>query len=72
MATNRVIERDICRDVDHRENILEERGQDRTSRETTSFFRISFQGNGFGSDGQKGVANLLVAYFETDDGIFNG
>ena len=51
MATIRAIERDVYGDVYHSEDILEERGQERTSREDTrkdrSLFRIQ-RGNKLG------------------------
>lgn len=40
MATIRIIEHDIYGDVDYSQDILEERGQARTSRQSTSLFRI--------------------------------
>ena len=46
MATVRASEHDLHGDVDHRKNILEERGQARTSTETTPLFRARHPNNG--------------------------
>ena len=47
MATVCASEHDLHGDVDHRKNILEERGQARTSTERTKLFRARHRNNGY-------------------------